>query len=293
MRGTWVLARNSAKCGMRSKGLWISVIALTVLPLILLHVILVLVPRSMIVTSADLAGQVHGEDAAELFEQMSEKDYQATLLDMAVTGSMKLIGSIATLMAVFFTTLTNEAARKSIASLLAHPIRRGAVVLGSFLGTLMVVLPAVLVMTVLAFALYYVRAGVANWGLFPAALYTCAGVVVVTAYSVALTTLTHAAVGSFGALSFAFVAAQTDKVVVVLPRAEGPMATIGQAWLWLVPRLGDFGTMAVEYGTRVNNVDIHVTPQLGGPIWVAFLLAGAHVIAALTAATIGLSRKQF
>lgn len=290
---TLAIAKNCAKCGLRSKGMWL-VVLLTVLPMILLYLLLAVVPQEMIAVAAQFAAAVHGdslEETKDIFTQMDREQYGKLLLDMAVSGSLRTIGGVATLMAIFFTTFTNEAARKSVASVLAHPVRRTSIVVGSFLGTLAVVVPATMIMTVLALLLFLARSGQCNWGFLMAGLYTSSALVPVTAYSVLFTTMLHPAVGSFGALGYVWVASKTYTVSLVLDQIEGFLKHLGQAWFYVMPRLGDFGTMAIDYASRIN-VGGEQAPPISGPMLHAFLLAAAHTVLALVVAGVGLGKRE-
>ncbi len=294
MRATLAIARNCAKCGLRSKGIWL-VVLLTVLPMVLLYLLLALVPQEMIAVAAQFAAAVHGdslEETKEIFTQMDREQYGKLLLDMAVSGSLKTIGAVATLLAVFFTTFTNEAARKSVSSVLAHPVRRTSIVVGSFLGTLVVVIPATFAMSAIAFLLFLARSGQANWGFLMGAAYICSSLVPVTAYAVLFSTVLHPAVGSLTALTYVWAASKTYTVSLVLDQIEGFFKTVGGLWFYAVPRLGDFGTMAIDYASRINVGGDQAAP-IAGPMTVAFALAAAHTVLALVVAGVRLGKREF
>lgn len=294
MRTTLTIAANCLRCGLRGRGIWFVILG-SALPMIFVYILLAVIPREAITVAAQLTAAVRGEDVAEardVFGSMTESDYQDTLVEMTVSGSLKVIGGLATLLAVFFATYTNEAARRSVASVLAHPIRRVAVPIGAFLGTLAVTLPATWLMTLIAFLLSLLRTGEANWGFLAAGGYVGASLVPVVAYSVLFTTALNGVVGPFVAVGHAWIASKTYSVALLMEGADSFLRWIGRGWFALVPRLGDFGTMAIDMASRLSPEDT-IAPTLAGPIWQAFALAAVHSVVALVLASVSLGRREF
>jgi len=290
-----VIAGSCLKCGLRSKGLW-AVIVATLVPMLILNVGLMLIPDQMWTLAVQVAAGFHGEDVGSATEWVKETTGQAEqkrelVLNTSVSGSIRVIGAVASLIAIFFTALTNEAGRKSLAHVLSHPIRRSSIVLGSFLGTLAVVVPCVFAMTVFAFVLLLIESGKADWPFFLSGLYLLAGVTVTTAYAVAFTTALPAIVGVFASVGYTWIAAKTYSVHLILQQVTGVAEHLGRAWLYLIPRLGDFSTIAIDKAMAWS-MDEATAPPITGNMTAGFILAALHVVFALTLATMSLRRKQ-
>lgn len=294
MRAALVIAGSTIKCGLRSRGIWAVVIA-SVLPMVLLYLLLLVLPASLYDAAIQLVAGFHGEDpqeASDLILEGSEEDWKLFVTDATVSGSMKLIGVIGTAIAILFTVLTNEAARKSLPHILAHPVPRISVVLGSYLGTMAVTLTAVLTMTAFAFVLYLLQHQRANWGLFVGAGYYTIGLAVTAAYCVLLTTALPAVVGVLVAFFGTWIASQTYNVRVALDNVSNSLAEwIGAVWLWVVPRLGDFGTRGVDWAILINTQDDTFDWADTGNMATATAMAVVHIALALGLASWFLNRK--
>ncbi|MBD3174839.1 MAG: ABC transporter permease subunit [Armatimonadia bacterium] len=294
MRAALVIAGSTIKCGLRSKGIWVVVIA-SVVPMLLLYAVLHLLPDNIFGAAIELAAGLHGEDPKESSEMIlggSAEDRRVFITDTTVSGSMKLIGVVGTAIAILFTVMTNEAGRKSLPHILAHPIPRVSIVAGSYLGTLAVTWGAVAIMATFGFLLYLATQGTANWGLFVGAGFMGIGMSVTAAYCVLLTTVLPSVISILAAFLFAWVASQTYHVRVALKNVTlGMVDTLGDAWMWVIPRLGDFGVRGVDWAIRINVGDDNFQWADTGNMLTATIMAAVHIALALTIAGVHLNRK--
>ena len=294
MRAALIIAGSTIKCGMRSKGIWTVVVA-SVLPMILLYLVLLALPDTLYDAAIQLVAGFHGEDpqeASDLILEGTDEDWNLFVTDATVSGSMKLIGVIGTAIAILFTVLTNEAARRSLQHVLSHPIPRVSVVLGAYLGAMAVTLASIATMTVFAFLLYLAQHQEANWGLFVGAGYYAIGISVTAAYCVLLTTALPSVIGVLFAFFGTWVASQTYNLRVALNNISNAFVdTVGGVWMLVVPRLGDFATRGVDWAILINTKDDAFDWADTGNMVTATILAVVHIAFALGLAGWLLNRK--
>ncbi|HKQ62861.1 MAG TPA: ABC transporter permease [Candidatus Polarisedimenticolaceae bacterium] len=199
---------------------------------------------------------------------------------------LSAISVFGTLTAVFVgvSLVFKEIERRTVYTLLAHPVRRWQLLCGKFFGLLAVLGMNVAVMSVMLLLLGWIR-GVAPWPLLPAILLIYVELVVVTAFALLFSSLTNptlAALGTFsiyvvGHLSWSFRLLET-KLVTRSGR------WLCEALYWILPNLERLNIKAQT---------VHARPLPAGYVLLAAAYGLGYAVVVLLAACAVFERKEF
>jgi len=198
-------------------------------------------------------------------------------------ASISLFG-VLTAVFVGVSLVFKEIERRTVYTLLAHPVRRWQFIGGKFLGLLAVLTMNVGLMSLGLAAILLLRAE-APWGMAPAVLLILVELAIVTAFALLFSSLTNpilAAVWTFAM----YVTGHLSWSLLLLKEKmpAGPARLLCDALYWILPNLSRMDVKAEV---------VHGTALPGGFVPLAVLYGIAYATAVLLLACLAFERKDF
>ncbi len=237
-----VIAANAVGLALRSWALYV-LLGFGLLAVFALGGVVRSIPREWMIQAEQFADSRQPGVAVKVQEELDEEEYREV---MSVTARdvcfIYLLVPAGVVCAVVLSALFNETRRPTTQTIASRPIRRSAIVLGSFLSALGVTLVVVAALAVGIWLLGLALLGESHWRVFYAAAAVCAALVAVAAWATCFSTLVNpiAAVP----LALLHTAAGWKSVAVMkflqdIAQREAPgppgLAAAGKLAYWLMP----------------------------------------------------------
>lgn len=194
--------------------------------------------------------------------------------------SLASISVFGALIAVFVGTslIYKEVDKRTIYTIISRPIARYEFILGKYLGLVMLLATTTVYMTVFAAAYILIMGGEIDAMFFSAVLLVYWKLLLVTAFSVLLSSLTSPILGAIIVLAGYFFGHATGILIDLPPQLQGTSAeAVGRAIYFVTPNLSNFDIWQ-EYANGINVSTSYVIWTLGyGTVYTGFLLYLATV----------------
>lgn len=166
-----------------------------------------------------------------------------------------------------------EIDKKTLYTLLAQPMRRYEFMLGKYFGLMAIIGVSLLFMTATSTAYLWLMGGTINAVWFQAILLILSKLVLVTAFSILLSTLVSPILGAIIVVSFYVAGHATEVLKDLPPQFEGTMSKgILEVFYYVIPNLSTFNLQS-EAANNVPVAGVYIGFSLAyGLAWTALML---------------------